>query len=93
MKILRFIFALVSALLILGVTSLSEEPKSAFANAELCPKKAANNQTLHVRPPAIAPLTKSWPTNLRNNGLAIVGGPENKFRNTAAINGTGMKQR
>jgi hypothetical protein len=69
------------------------DPKSTSADVDLRQTKAVNDRTLCVRPPTIAPFTKSSPKNLRNHGPAIIGGPANKFRNTAAINGTGMKRK
>jgi hypothetical protein len=71
------------------------DPKSASVDVDLRQNKAVNNRTFRVRSPAIDPFTKLSPKNLRSHGPnpATIGGPANRFKNPAAINGTGMKRK
>lgn len=59
------------------------------------PDRIVNSRNLPVRPRAIAVLDGPQFKNPRNRGssLAIRGGPANSTRNTAVINGTGMKRK
>ncbi len=69
--------------------------KNPSLTVDLRQNKAANDRTLRVRSPAIDLPNKLSPKNLRSHSLspATIGGPANTFRNTAAINGTGMKRK
>ena len=79
MKALRFFFAVTSCLLVtLAISHAEDHSKS--------------DRSLRVRLPVIAPFAKSSLANSRNHGPAIIGGPANKFKNAAAINGTGFKR-
>jgi hypothetical protein len=93
MKTIRLLFAMMSCLLLLRAICHAEDPKSKSADVNLRQKKSVNDRTLHVHPLTAAPLTKPSPNNLRNQRPAIIGGPANKFKNTSAINGTGMKRK
>jgi hypothetical protein len=68
-------------------------PKNTSVDVDLRQSKAVNDRILRVRSPAIGPPNKL--KNLRSHGRspATIGGPANTFRNTAAINGTGMKRK
>jgi hypothetical protein len=89
MKNIRFLW--ISCFLLLRATCHAEDPKRASAGVDPRPNKAVNERTLHVRPLTAIPLTKSAPSNLRNQNPAIIGGPADKP--TSAINGTGMKHK
>jgi|HubBroStandDraft_3_1064219.scaffolds.fasta_scaffold1163945_1 hypothetical protein len=93
MKTLRFLLAVISCLLPMRATSHAEEPKSASAGVDFHANKAVNDRTVHLRSSIALPLTKASLKNLRNRGPAIIGGPANKFRNTTALDGTGMKHK
>lgn len=93
MKNIRFLFAILSCLLLLRATCHAEDPKNESVDVDLRQNKAVNQRTLSVRPLTTVPFTKSSPNNLRNQRPAIIGGPADKFRNPSAINGTGMKRK
>jgi hypothetical protein len=93
MKNIHLLFAVISCLLLPRATCNAEDPKSTSVNVDSRQDKAVNERSLHVRPLTAVPLTKSSPNNLRNHNPAIIGGPADKFRNTSAINGTGMKRK
>jgi hypothetical protein len=86
-------FLWITCLLLLRVTSNAEDPKSKSAAVGPRQNRAANGRTLSVRPLTAVPFIKSSPSNSRNKGPAIIGGPSNKSKNAAAINGTGMKRK
>jgi hypothetical protein len=71
------------------------DPKNTSVGVDLRQNKAGNDRALRVPSPAIGPPNKLSPKNLRSHGPspATIGGPANTFRNTAAINGTGMKRK
>jgi len=59
------------------------------------PERTVNNRSLPVRSPAGFVLSGQQFKNARNraSGLAIIGGPANSARSTAApINGTGLNR-
>jgi hypothetical protein len=92
MKTIPFLFAVIGGLL-MPATSHAQDPASSSVGVDLHSNKAVNDRTRHARPPTMAPSTKSSLKSSRNHGPAIIGGPANKFRNTTAINGTGMKHK
>jgi hypothetical protein len=91
MKNIRFFFAVISCLLLLRTTCNAEDPKRASVDVVPRQNKAVNERTFPVRPLTAISLTKSSPSNLRNQNPAIIGGPANKP--TSVINGTGMKHK
>jgi len=93
MKNIRLHFAVIGCLLLMHATSHADDSKSASANVDLRPNKAVNQATPRVRQPITSPSSKSSLRDLRNRGTAVIGGPTNTFRNTAALNGTGMKRK
>jgi hypothetical protein len=93
MKNIRLHFAVIGCLLLMHATSHADDSKSASANVDHRPNKAVNDATPRVRQPATFPSSKSSLRDLRNRGTAVIGGPTNTFKNTAALNGTGMKRK
>ena len=91
MKNIRLLW--ISCLLLLRARCDAEDPKSTSVNVDPRQNKAAGNRTLYVRPASTVSFSKSPPKNLRNQNLAIIGGPANKSKNATAINGTGMKRK
>jgi hypothetical protein len=89
MKNIRFLW--ISCLLLLRATCNAEDPKRASSGVDPRQNKAINERTLHVRPLIAIRLTKSAPSNLRNQNPPIIGGPA--YKPTSAINGTGMKHK
>ncbi len=105
MKTAPLLLAITSCAALMGATCVAEpsNPRSEQAPSEnrqktidhLRQNKAGNDRTLRVPSPAIGPPNKLSQKNLRSHGPspATIGGPANTFRNTAAINGTGMKRK
>jgi hypothetical protein len=93
MKNIRLYFAVIGCLLLMHATSHADDSKSASANVDLRPNKTVNQATPRVRQPTTFPSSKSTLRDLRNRDTAVIGGPTNTFRNTAALNGTGMKRK
>jgi hypothetical protein len=93
MKNIRLHFAVIGCLLLIHATSHAGDSKSASANVDLRPNKTVNQATPRVRQSTTFSLSKSSLRDLRNRGTAVIGGPTNTFRNTAALNGTGMKRK
>ncbi|HEV3098605.1 MAG TPA: hypothetical protein VGY75_02695 [Candidatus Udaeobacter sp.] len=93
MKNIRLHFALIGCLLLIHATSHAGDSKSASANVDLRPNKTVNRATPRVSAPSTFPSSKSSLKDLRNRGTAVIGGPTNTFKNTAALNGTGMKRK
>jgi hypothetical protein len=93
MKNIRLHFARIGCLLLMHATSHADDSKSASANVDLRPNKAVNHATPRVRAPTTFPSSKSSLRDFRIQGTAVIGGPTNTFRNTAALNGTGMKRK
>jgi hypothetical protein len=93
MKNIRLHFAVIGCFLLIHATSHADDSKSASANVDLRPNKTVNQATPRVHQPTTFPSTKSSLRDLRNRGTAVIGGPANTFRNTAALNGTGMKRK
>ena len=85
-------FVLIGCLLLMHATSQADDSKSALADIDVRPNKAAKHETLRVRTPATFSSSKA---SLRGfySQRTVVGGPTNTFRNTAALNGTGMKHK
>jgi len=82
-----------------GATVSDHQPGSSLlvgaAHGESVGNNTVNNHTSPVRPPTAVPLTGPSSGNMRKHGPgpAVIGGLANSTRNTAAINGTGMKHR
>jgi hypothetical protein len=89
----RGLFAMTICFLLLRATCNAGDPKSKSVDVDLHQNKAVSNRTLHVRPLTAVPFTRSSPSNFRNQGPAIIGGPADKLKNATAINGTGMKRK
>ncbi len=71
------------------------DPKTASVPVDPHQDKVVNNRAIGAHASAVPALTKLSRDNLRTHGPspAKIGGPVNTFRNTAAINGTGMKRK
>jgi len=93
MKNICLHFALIGWLLLVHATSHADDSKSASANVDFRAGKTVDQATPRVRGPTTFPPSKSPLRDLRNRGTAVIGGPANTFRNTAALNGTAMKHK
>jgi hypothetical protein len=93
MKTIRSRFALIGCLLLMHATSQADDSKSALADFDVRPNKAAKRETLRVRPPTTFLSSKSSLRGFHSQGTAVIGGPTNTFRNTAVLNGTGIKRK
>jgi len=93
MKNICFHCALIGCLLLIHATSHADDPKRGSANVDLRPVKTVDKATPRVGAPTTFPPSKSSLRDLRNQGTAVIGGPANTFRNTAALNGTAMKHK
>jgi hypothetical protein len=93
MKNIRLHFAVIGCLLLIHATSHADDSKSASTNVDRRPNKTVNQATPRVRQATTYPSSKSSLRDLGNRGTAVIGGPANTFRNTAALNGTGMKRK
>jgi hypothetical protein len=93
MKNIRLHFAVIGCLLLMHATSHADDSKSASTNVDLRQNKTVNQATPRPRSLTTFPSSKSSLRDFRNRGTAIIGGPTNAFRNTAALNGTGMKRK
>lgn len=93
MRNIRFRFVLIGCLLLMHATSQADDSKSALADIDVRPNKAAKRETLRVRTPTTFSSSKASLRGFHSQGTAVIGGPTNTFRNTAALNGTGMKRK
>jgi len=93
MKNIRLHFAGIGCFLLMRATSHADDSKIASANVDLRPNKTVNQATPRVCQVTTFPSSKSSLRDLRNRSTAVIGGPANTFRNTAALNGTGMKRK
>jgi len=93
MKNICLHFALIGCLLLIHATSHADDSESASANVDLRPNKTVNQATPRVRQLTTFPSSKSSLRDFHNQGTAVIGGPTNTIRNTAALNGTGMKRK
>ena len=93
MKAGVLVFLIIScAVLINGRCIAEPPPNAASGDINLRVNKGGNDRTLHVHPLTITSSNKSSP-NSRSRSPAIIGGPANRSKNAAAINGTGMKRK
>jgi hypothetical protein len=79
MKSLRFFSAVTSCLLVTLAMSHAED-------------HSKGDRSFRVVRGPVAPLAKPSRANARNLTSATFGGPANKFKNAAAISGTGFKR-
>jgi len=78
---------------LMGTTCIAEPPSNAApADINLRANNGAGDRVLSVRSLTVASSGKSS-QNSRNQSPAIIGGPANKSRSAAVINGTGMKRK
>jgi hypothetical protein len=92
MKAAVLVFLITSCAVVINGRCIAEPPSNAASrDISLRMNKGGNDRTLHVHPLTIASSNKSL-ENSRSRSPAIIGGPANRSRNAAAINGTGMKR-
>jgi hypothetical protein len=93
MKAAVLVFLIISCAVLINGRCGAEPPSNAASgDINLRVSKRVNDRTLHVHPLTIASSNKSL-QNSRGRSPAMIGGPANKSRNAAAINGTGMKRK
>ena len=93
MKAAVLVFLITSCAVLINRRCIAEPPSNtASGDLNLRVNKGVNDRTLHVHPLTIASSNKSL-QNSRSGSPAIIGGPVNRSRNAAAINGTGMKRK
>ena len=93
MRNIRFRFALIGCLLLMHTISQADDSKSALVDIDVRQNKAAKLETLRVRTPTTFSSSKTPLRGFQSQGTAVIGGPTNTFRNTAVLNGTGMKHK
>jgi len=92
MKAAVLVFLISSCAVLLNGRCIAEPlSNAASGDINLHMNKGGDDRTLHLHPLTIASSNKSS-QNSRSRSPAIIGGPANRSRNAAAINGTGMKR-
>jgi hypothetical protein len=93
MKAAVLVFLIASCAVLINGRCIADPPSNtASVDINLRVNKGVNDRTLHAHPLTIASSNKSS-QNSRSRSPAIIGGPANKSKNAAAINGTGMKRK
>ena len=78
--------------LLLHSVSLAKDPKSKRTDVDFRQNNSLSDRTLRISSSGNLATLKISLTNPHNRGLTSVGGPTTKSKNTAAINGTGIKR-